>query len=169
MTAHRSTVNCQRSSTTYRSSKIVAITRTAAMGGLSLNSAAMRQRAFILFVPLMAFLIETASFTPFMQAACAFAANGIDAEEGNSCCVMTPETGSCQNTEGPEEPVDNDCTDSPCCYNCPVCYNFLFERPYELPPLALNERQQYQRPDVAFISTYLSEVWNPPDGLHLHT
>lgn len=130
----------------------------------------MKKRALILLFLVTTFLVETASFVPAMQKACAAAAIkkstcGTKAKKATPCCAKTKKPAACQKKEQPDTPVDNGCTDNPYCYNCPVCYTFLFEPQYQLQAISIFLKKDYECLNVSLRSDYQSEVWAPPDGL----
>lgn len=135
---------------------------------LSSSHTAMKKRALILFFPFAAFLVETASFMPAMQQACSKAVAktttcGTQVKKPSTCCKKATTPAPCSKTKHSNKPVGNGSTDNPCCYNCPVCYTFLFEPTYEITALSWLIKKGYQGLEVSFRSTYQAEVWNPPD------
>ncbi|HMI78413.1 MAG TPA: hypothetical protein VK484_06440 [Ferruginibacter sp.] len=118
----------------------------------------MRTAALILLFPFTVYMTETASFIPAMAAQCALVAT-----EESSCCMKTNDQDECSMPEDTEE-APGDCTDSPDCTTCPVCYSFIFQPRYEWSPVPVLIKKDYSLLDTSYSSSYTSNVWKPPNG-----
>jgi hypothetical protein len=131
----------------------------------------MRTQALILLIPFLVFLMETASFIPGMEEACAIVVpekvSCSKPEEPSSCgakkamsCCSKPQ----KEEERQDKEEDNPCDSSPDCTSCPVCYNFIFQAQYEWQPKGFVFKKGYSSLTTDYIFAYTSSVWKPPNG-----
>jgi len=110
----------------------------------------MKQRALILFFPLLVFLIETASFSSTMKNSC-----------GKMSCLKQQQGMSChhkkQNDQKSSEKCNTDCS------FCPICSTFTFQSQYEWPSKNLLLLQCHASTDSKYVSSYIPSVWKPPN------
>lgn len=125
----------------------------------------MKARAFILFFPLMVFLIETSSFFPAMKNACAIlAVKKNNCSKEKNTCSKIKQGDKCCSKKSAEAPVDNTCNDKADCSTCPVCYSFILQQQFELPAQQFFIKKNYVIVNTGDTSSFTSNVWKPPNG-----
>lgn len=138
----------------------------------------MRTKALILFFPFAVFLAETASFIPAMKNACAILAakkSSCKKEKKDDACSKSKEKKTCTKVKQEYKcctkptpgklPVNDDCNDKADCSTCPVCYTFIFQQQYEWQAQQFFLKKNYILTNTGYISSYISAVWKPPNGL----
>lgn len=120
----------------------------------------MKIQALILVSSFAVFLTETARFVPAMKDACTIAA-----AKKTSCCMKTKKSDQCHNKKTTNKKnSDNKCNNNPDCTTCPVCYTFIFQPPFEWTAEQFSFKKNYELLNAGNISSYIPNVWKPPNG-----
>src|ERR1051326_8425930 len=114
----------------------------------------MKFRAAILFFPIVAFFVETASFPSTIKNTC-----------GKTRCSKQAIMGMrCHRKDAQDRKLPGKCN-TPDCSVCPVCAMFVFQPQYEWTSTYLVFAIKYRLTNSVCVSCYIPSVWKPPNGL----
>ena len=120
----------------------------------------MKVQAFILLIPLTAFLAETISL-PLEVTSCK---KEFTISSTKKTCMKMVKPIKCHGSKENEPKPSGKCNNTSECSVCPVCFAFTFQPQYENSLQYLFIKKNYGLINAGFPTSYVPPVWKPPNS-----